>query len=58
MPTMRELAAGLAIDSRCALRGGDPAAALVRAAAFCGSVAALMVGVEVLVGSLMSAAGF
>ncbi len=58
MPTMRELAAGLAIDGRCALRGGHPAAALVRAAVFCGSVAALMVGVEVLVGSLLSAAGF
>jgi hypothetical protein len=58
IPPMRELAAGLAIDGRCALRGAHPAAALFRAAVFCGSVAALVLGVELLVGSLLSAAGF
>ena len=52
---MRELAAGLAIDGRAALR--HPAAALLRTAIFCGSVTALMLGVELLVGSLLAASG-
>ncbi len=53
----RDVFAGLAIDGRGALRGGAGATAL-RAVIFVGSVATLVLGVEVLVGSLMSAAGF
>jgi hypothetical protein len=57
MPPVREVVAGLAIDGRGVLRHGSTAAVL-RALVFVGSVATLMLGVEVLVGSLMSAAGF
>jgi len=57
MPPMRDVFAGLAIDGRGLLRHGSPAAVL-RALVFVGSVATLVVGVEVLVGALMSAAGF
>jgi len=56
VPPMRELVAGIGIDSRAALRG-HPAAALLRTALFCGSVTALMLGVELLVGSLLAAGG-
>lgn len=58
VPPVRELAAGLALDSSRAFRGGDPRAALVRALLFCGSVATLVLGVELLVASLLSASGF
>jgi hypothetical protein len=57
MPPVREVVAGLAIDGRGLLRhpaGGT----FLRALVFVGSVATLVLGVEVLVGSLMSAAGF
>lgn len=57
VPPVRELAAGLALDGTRAFRGGHPIAALVRAVVFCGSVATLVLGVELLVGSLLSAAG-
>jgi len=56
MPPMREVVAGLGIDGRAALRG-HPAAALLRTAIFCGSIPALMLGVELLVGSLLAASG-
>lgn len=56
VPPMRELVAGIGIDGRAALRG-HPAAALLRTAVFCGSVTALMLGVGILVGSLLSAGG-
>jgi hypothetical protein len=57
MPPVREVVAGLAIDGRVLLRQGSTGAVL-RALVFVGSVATLVLGVEVLVGSLMSAAGF
>jgi len=56
VPPVRELVAGIGIDGRAALRG-HPAAALLRTAIFCGSVTALMLGVEILVGSLLCAGG-
>jgi hypothetical protein len=56
VPPVRELAAGLALDGSRAWRGGQPHA-LLRFLIFCGSVATLVLGVELLVGSLMSAAG-
>jgi hypothetical protein len=58
LPPVREVAAGLAVDGRVLFRGGDTAGALVRALLFCGAVATLAFGVEVLVSSLLSAAGF
>ena len=57
VPPVRELAAGLALDGSRAFRGGHSGAALLRALLFCGSVATLVLGVELLVGSLLSAAG-
>jgi hypothetical protein len=57
MPPMREVVAGLAIDGRGLLRHGSTGAVL-RALVFVGSVATLVLGVEVLVGALMSASGF
>jgi hypothetical protein len=58
LPPVREVAAGLAVDGRGALRGDHPVAALARAVLFCGCVATLVLGVELLVGSLLSASGF
>jgi hypothetical protein len=57
MPPVREVVAGFAMDGRGVLRHGS-AGAVLRALIFVGSVATLVLGVEVLVGSLMSAAGF
>jgi hypothetical protein len=56
LPPMREVAAGLAVDRRGALRG-DTLGTVVRALVFCGSVATLALGVELLVRTLFSAAG-
>jgi hypothetical protein len=56
MPPVREVVSGLAIDGRGALRDG-PSGTLLRALIFVGSVATLVLGVELLVASLMSAAG-
>ena len=56
-PPMREVVAGLAIDGRGLLRHGSTAA-VFRALVFVASIATLVLGVELLVGSLMSAAGF
>ena len=58
VPPVRELAAGLALDGSRAFRGGHAGATVLRAVLFCGSVATLVLGVELLVGSLLSAAGF
>jgi hypothetical protein len=58
LPPVREVAAGLAVDGRVLFRGGDAAGALVRALLFCVTVATLALGVEILVSSLLSAAGF
>jgi hypothetical protein len=57
LPPIRELAAGFAVDGRGALRAG-PAGAVVCALLFCGSIATLALGVEVLVGTFLVAAGF
>ena len=57
IPPMGEVVSGLAVDGRGAFRGAG-AAGVLRVLAFCGSVATLMLGVELLVGSLLSAAGF
>lgn len=58
LPPVRELAAGLALDGSLAFRNAPGGAAVVRALIFCGSVATLVLGVELLVGTLMAAAGF
>lgn len=57
MPPMREVVAGLAVDGRAAVRGGA-GPVLLRTLVFIASIGTLVLGVEVLVGSLMSAAGF
>lgn len=57
MPPVREVVAGLVIDGRVLLRHGSTGAVL-RALVFVGSIATLVLGAELLVGSLMSAAGF
>lgn len=57
LPPVRELAAGLALDGSRAFRG-DHTGALLRGLIFCGSVATIVLGAEILVGSLMAAAGF
>jgi hypothetical protein len=58
LPPVHEVVAGLAVDGREAFRGSaHPAAAMLRAVLFCGSVATLALGVEVLVRSLLLAAG-
>ena len=57
LPPVREVAAGLAVDGRGAFRSAG-AGAVLRAVLFCGSVATLALGVEVLVSSLLRAAGF
>jgi len=57
MPPVREVVAGLAIDGRGVLRHSSTGVVL-RAIVFVGSIATLVLGVELLVGSLMSAAGF
>ncbi|HEY2431260.1 MAG TPA: hypothetical protein VGI12_01205 [Vicinamibacterales bacterium] len=56
-PPVHEVVAGLALDGRTAFRDGAPLT-LLRAALFVASVATLVLGVELLVGSLMRAAGF
>ena len=58
LPPVRELAAGLALDGTRAFRRGHPVAAVARAVLFCGSVATLVLGVELLVGTLLSASGY
>jgi len=57
VPPVRELAAGLALDGSRAFRGSHSRAAWLRALIFCGSVATIVLGVELLVGSLLAAAG-
>jgi hypothetical protein len=58
LPPVRDVVAGLALDGRGAFRGTGAVGSLVRAVLFCGSVATLALGAEILVGSLLSAAGF
>lgn len=58
VPPVRELVAGLALDRSRAFRGAHRSSAVLRAVLFCGSIATLALGVELLVATLMSAAGF
>jgi hypothetical protein len=58
VPPVREVAAGLALDGRGVFRSTDAAGSLLRALLFCGSVATLALGVEVLVSSLLAASGY
>ena len=57
MPPVREVVSGFAVDGRGALRGGV-GSTLLRACLFVASVVTIVAGVEVLVSTLMSAAGF
>jgi hypothetical protein len=56
VPPVGEVVSGLAIDGRGILRDGA-ASTILRAVIFVGSVATLVLGVELLVSTLMSAAG-
>ena len=56
LPPVREVATGLALDSRCVWRG-DVTGFVVRCVLFCASVAALALGVELVIRTLMTAAG-
>ena len=56
LPPVREVASGFVIDGRGALRDG-PAGTLLRGLVFVASVATLAFAVEVLVRTLMTAAG-
>jgi hypothetical protein len=58
VPPVREVVSGFAVDGRGALRGGSALGGVLRVLVFCGSVATLVLGVEVLVGSLLSASGY
>ena len=57
MPPVGEVVSGLAVDGRGILRD-SPLGTLLRALIFVASIATLVLGAEVLVGALMSAAGF
>ena len=57
LPPVREVAAGLAVDGRGVFRGTGATGAVLRAVLFCGSVATLVLGVEILLSSLLSASG-
>jgi hypothetical protein len=57
LPPVREVVSGFALDGRAVLRGQHPMAALLRALIFCGSLATIMLGVEILVRTLLSASG-
>src|SRR3954468_9294677 len=54
MPPVREVVSGMALEGRGLLRGEDASAAVLRAIVFVGSIVTLVLGVELLVGSLMS----
>ncbi len=56
MPPVREVVSGLAIDGRGVLRDGAGSTCL-RALVFVASIATIMIGVEILVGALLSASG-
>lgn len=56
LPPVREVVSGIAIDGRGALRSG-PSGALLRACVFIASIVTLAFAVEVLVRTLMTAAG-
>jgi hypothetical protein len=58
MPPVTEVVSGFLVDGRGIFRSAGIAGSLLRAVLFCGSVATLALGVEILVGSLLSASGF
>jgi hypothetical protein len=57
LPPVREVVSGFAVDGRGVLRGGDAIGTTRRALIFCGSIATIALGVELLVAALMSASG-
>ena len=57
LPPVREVVSGFAVDGRGVLRGGHAIGTVVRALIFCGSLATIVLGVELLVAALMSASG-
>ena len=57
LPPVREVVSGFAVDGRGVLRGGHAMGAVLRALIFCGSIATMALGVELLVAALMSASG-
>jgi hypothetical protein len=58
VPPVREVVSGLGVDGRGAFRGAGAPGGVLRVLLFCGSITTLVLGVEILVGSLLSAAGF
>jgi hypothetical protein len=58
MPPVGDVAAGFLVDGRGVFRSAGIAGSLLRLVLFCGSVATLALGVEVLVSSLLLASGF
>jgi hypothetical protein len=57
LPPVREVVSGFAVDGRALLRTDDARGFVVRALIFFGSLTTLVLGVELLVASLMSASG-
>jgi hypothetical protein len=57
VPPVREMAAGVALDGSRVFRGGHGIGSILRALLFCASVATIALGVELLVSSLLAAAG-
>ena len=57
VPPVTDVVSGFLVDGRGMFRGAGTAGSLLRAVLFCGSVATLALGVEVLVSSLLSASG-
>jgi hypothetical protein len=57
LPPSGELVAGVVLDGGRMLRGLTPWTLLKRSMIFCGAIALLTCGVELLIASLMSAAG-
>ena len=57
LPPVREVVSGFAVDGRGILRGGHAMGSVVRVLIFCGSLATIVLGVELLVAALMSASG-
>lgn len=55
LPPMREVVSGLALDGRGAWRHAGTAGATLRVIIFCGSIATIAFGVELLVSTLLAA---
>ena len=57
LPPVREVVSGFAVDGRGVLRGGHAMGSVLRALIFCGSIATMALGVDLLVAALMSVSG-